>query len=117
KLFKPRELQEKEPLRTLDRGTTIEIPQAQVTGIISQAQALAMDAADVFNDYFSSNIGSIIGEGLSGIATGIGNAIASGGNVIEAFGKGVLGAFGNFLSEFGEKLIAYGIAAGAFAKL
>lgn len=117
KIFKPRKLEEKDPLRTLDRGVTIEIPQAQVTGIISQAQALAMDAADVFNDYFSSNIGSIIGEGLSGIATGIGNAIASGGNVIEAFGKGVLGAFGNFLSEFGEKLIAYGIAAGAFAKL
>lgn len=101
----------------MDRGVTIAIPELQISGIISQAQAVAEDAAAVFNEYFSSNIGAMIGEGLSNIATGIGQAIANGGNVIEAFGRGLLQSFGNFLSEFGKQLITYGIAAGAFGKL
>lgn len=102
---------------SLDRGTTIGIPQVQITGIITDAQALAIEAADTFNEFFSANIGQMIGEGLGNIASGIGNAIAEGGNIIEAFGKGILDSFGKFLSEFGKRLIDYGIAAGAFAKL
>lgn len=112
KKFKPAE-----QIGSLDRGTTIGIPQVQITGIITDAQALAIEAADTFNEFFSQNLGSMIGEGLGNIASGIGNAIAEGGNVIEAFGKGILDSFGKFLSEFGKRLIDYGIAAGAFAKL
>ena len=104
-------------LRELPGQSTIQIGQAQVTGIISQAQAMAEDAAATFNDYFSQNIGQMIGEGIGSIAQGIGQAIGQGGNIIEAFGNSLLQTFGNFLSKFGEQLITYGIAAGAFGKL
>lgn len=46
----------------------------------------------------------------------IGEALASGGNVIKAVGQSVLRSFGKFLGQFGEQLIAYGVSAIAFGK-
>ena len=106
-----------EQIGSLDRGTTLDIGKVNVKGVVDDAIMAAIMAADAFNEFFSANIGQMIGEGLGNIATGIGNAIAEGGNIIEAFGKGILDSFGKFLSEFGKRLIDYGIAAGAFAKL
>jgi hypothetical protein len=47
----------------------------------------------------------------------IGETLASGGNVLKAIGGSILKSFGNFLGQFGQQLIAYGVAAGAFGKL
>lgn len=46
----------------------------------------------------------------------IGEALATGGNVIQAVGQSVLKSFGRFLGQFGEQLIAYGVATIAFGK-
>lgn len=47
----------------------------------------------------------------------IGETLASGGNVLKAIGGSLLKSFARFLGQFGEQLIAYGVAAGAFGKL
>jgi hypothetical protein len=47
----------------------------------------------------------------------IGETLASGGNVLKAIGGSVLKSFSNFLGQFGQQLIAYGVAASAFGKV
>lgn len=108
-----------EQFRQLDRGVTLDIPEVQFGKIYTDSEIAGIEAAERFSEFFNENIniGDMIGQGIGNIASTIGDAIGKGGNVIEAFGRGVLGAFGDFLSEFGKKLIAYGIAASAFAKL
>lgn len=46
---------------------------------------------------------------FSGIAGGIGEALANGQSAMQAFGDGLLKAFGQLIVEFGEKLILLGI--------
>jgi len=57
-----------------------------------------------------------VGPAVASVFNNIGRAIAEGGNLIGAIGKGILGSFGQFLSEFGNRLIAYGVAALAFSE-
>jgi hypothetical protein len=47
----------------------------------------------------------------------IGETLAAGGNVFQALGQSVLKSFARFLGQFGEQLIAYGVAATAFGKV
>jgi hypothetical protein len=47
----------------------------------------------------------------------IGETLANGGNVLQAIGGSILTSFANFLGQFGQQLIAYGIAGSAFGKL
>lgn len=47
----------------------------------------------------------------------IGETLAAGGNVFEAIGQSILKSFARFLGQFGEQLIAYGVAATAFGKV
>jgi hypothetical protein len=47
----------------------------------------------------------------------IGEALATGGNVLKAIGGSLLKSFARFLGQFGEQLIAYGVAASAFGKV
>lgn len=54
---------------------------------------------------------------FSGIGEAIGSALASGQNVLQAIGKSLLSTIGGFLSQFGDKLIAFALASSAFAKL
>jgi len=60
--------------------------------------------------------GSIAGT-FEALGNTIANALSSGANVIEAFGKTILVAIGNFLSDFGSLLIKYAVASQAFDKL
>lgn len=48
---------------------------------------------------------------LSGIGTSIGDALASGENVLSAVGNSVIQSFGSFLGQLGDLLIQYGVAA------
>lgn len=50
-----------------------------------------------------------VASALSGVAQGIGSALASGQDAMQAFGDGLLKAFGQIIVEFGEKLILLGI--------
>lgn len=47
----------------------------------------------------------------------IGETLATGGNIFKAVGQSVLKSFARFLGQFGEQLIAYGVAATAFGKV
>lgn len=56
-------------------------------------------------------------QGIQSTFAGVGRAIADGANIFAAFGAGIIGAFGNFLSQFGQQLISYGVAALAFSNV
>ena len=76
------------------------------------------NAARLFKESFSQAfVGQEIGNAISTFANTIGQGLASGANLIDSIGAGILGSFGQFLSAFGQQLIQYGIAAGAFAKV
>jgi hypothetical protein len=65
-------------------------------------------------DDFSKNVTAIINngivEGLSGVGESLGSALASGENVLEAFGNSVLSTVGSVLVQFGKMTIAAGVA-------
>ncbi len=60
--------------------------------------------------------GSITDTFMS-LGDAIGNALANGTNVIQAMGQSLLQSMGKFLSNFGDQLIKYAVAAKAFSKL
>ena len=51
---------------------------------------------------------------FSDLGSSLGEALASGTDVVEALGQSLIGSFGRFLSQLGDQLIAYGLAAQAF---
>ena len=71
------------------------------------------DFAFTINDLLKNNVtDAFVDLGFS-----IGEALASGGNVLKAIGGSLLRSFSRFLGQFGEQLIAYGVAASAFGKV
>ena len=65
-------------------------------------------------DSINDLIGNTIGSTISRVGETIGEALVSGANIIQALGGTLLQAFGQFLSQLGDRLIAYGLAAEAF---
>lgn len=69
---------------------------------------------------FATNVRDLLQNNLANafidLGYTIGEALATGGNVIQAVGQSVLKSFGRFLGQFGEQLIAYGVATIAFGK-
>lgn len=70
------------------------------------------DFAFTVRDLLQNNLAAA----FSDLGYSIGEALATGGNVIQAVGQSVLKSFGRFLGQFGEQLIAYGVATIAFGK-
>ena len=70
---------------------------------------------------FSSNINILVRENLAGAFTdfglSIGEALAKGENVINAIGQSLLSSMAKFIGDFGQQLIAVGVAGLAFATL
>lgn len=64
-----------------------------------------------FNEGFAQLGSSAVVEGLSSGFSAIGEAIASGGSVIEALGQSLIGTIGDVLSELGMMLIKKGASA------
>jgi TP901 family phage tail tape measure protein len=60
---------------------------------------------------------SSIADTFSGLGEVIGNALAEGGNVLQAIGRSILNSMGQFLSSFGDQLIKYSIAALTFDRI
>ena len=58
-----------------------------------------------------------IGNAFLDLGNSIGEAIATGGNVIQAIGQSLLKSIGNFLGQLGQQLIAFGVAGLNFGKL
>lgn len=75
-------------------------------GFIDRLRNMATDTKTVlfeWNDVFASGLGSI--------GDTIGQALANGGNVLQAVGSSLLGSLGALLSAIGDKLITVGITA------
>ena len=74
---------------------------------------LALELQKKTIEDFNKELGSIVTNGtvnaLAGIGESIGSALASGGNVIDAVGKSILGSMGSMLQELGKATIAYGV--------
>ena len=72
----------------------------EIDTVIKHSQLLIAETELIQKAY--ADLFATVGEGLADIFTGDGG--------IEDFGNRVLGAFGKFLQQFGELLIAYGVA-------
>jgi hypothetical protein len=71
------------------------------------------DFAKTINDLITGNVT----DAFIDLGYTIGETLASGGNVLKAIGGSLLKSFSRFLGQFGEQLIAYGVAASAFGKV
>lgn len=84
---------------------------------IKKEQDRIKELQRTFNDEMSNLIQSGLSGTINGVAQGIGEALANGGNVFAAAGKGLIDGFSNFLSQFGKLLVEYGAAAVLKSKL
>lgn len=70
---------------------------------------------------FAFNVNDILQNQIGGafisLGDNIGQALATGGNVIQAIGQSLLQSIAGFLGQLGEQLILFGVAGGAFGKL
>ena len=70
---------------------------------------------------FATTMLGILDGGLANafvdLGQSIGEALATGGNVLSAVGKSLLGSVGNLLGQFGKQLIAFGVAGLSYSKL
>ena len=69
----------------------------------------SLERLNAFNEELSSIVTNGTVNALAGIGESIGSALASGGNVIDAVGKSILGSMGSMLQELGKATIAYGV--------
>ena len=70
-----------------------------------------MSKLQQFNDSANNIIQGSISQTFSNLGASIGEALATGGNVLNAIGNTILNGLGNFLSEMGGKLVEYGTLA------
>jgi len=75
------------------------------------------DTLKQFNDNASQIITDNIANTFGQLGTSIGEALATGGNVLTAIGQTILQGLSNFLSDMGTELIKYGTLAVAKGKI
>jgi hypothetical protein len=96
----------------LDAAPVIEIPdidESSKSRFLSNLQEFSQN----INDILKNNIASA----FSDLGTNIGQALATGANVISEIGKSLLNSIGSFLGDLGQQLIAYGVAGLSFGIL
>jgi hypothetical protein len=74
--------------------------------ILSDAQELGKEMGSAL----SSGLKSLATEGLTQFGEFLGNVISGGDMTVQDFGRGLLDSIGKFMSQFGEAMIAMGIA-------
>jgi len=99
----------------IDKGKIIS-PEIKIDEVAKNANdeliaglAMQQRTLDEFNDGLNNTISQGTVSALSGIGESIGSALASGGNVIDAVSKSILGSMGSMLQELGKATIAYGV--------
>ena len=78
----------------------------QELGIVTQAQELGKKAGESL----SSGLKSLATEGLTAFGNFLGSVISGGDVTMKDFGRGLLDSIGKFMGQFGEAMIAIGIA-------
>jgi hypothetical protein len=89
----------------------------QIPDIVDEGAILMTEALLNFNNSANELITNSIANTFSQLGTAIGEAIATGGNVLSAIGKTIIQAFAGFLSDMGDLLIKYGTYAVIKGKL
>lgn len=89
----------------------------QVTNTLSVETAKMLILLQEFNDAANDLILNSIANTFSNLGNAIGEALATGGDVLSAIGQTIIGAFANFLSSMGDLLIKYGTLAVIKGKL
>jgi len=69
-----------------------------------------------FNEAVNELIQNSIATTFADLGNVIGNALATGGDVLSAIGTGLIQSLGSFLSALGDKLITYGLLLAGFGK-
>jgi hypothetical protein len=87
-----------------------EIPAIKLATEAISAELLA------FNDNANQLIMGSITDTFAGLGSALGEALATGGNVLNALGKSLLNSLGSFLGSLGKQMIAFGITALFFDK-
>ena len=91
--------------------TFIELPQELFDQqAIAAAKRQAADLGEEMGDALSSGLKSLATEGLTQFGEFLGSVISGGDMTIKDFGKGLLDSIGKFMGQFGEAMIAMGIA-------
>jgi|694.fasta_scaffold14461_2 hypothetical protein len=85
----------------------------QINKKIPPLEQRMAEFANTINDLLKNNVT----DAFIDLGYTIGETLASGGNVLKAVGGSLLKSFSRFLGQFGEQLIAYGVAASAFGKV
>lgn len=71
---------------------------------------------ETFNQGFNNLLQDALPDAFFDLFASIGEAIGSGGNVLNAMGKSVLSSLGQFLSQLGKQFVIYGTAVALFGK-
>ena len=77
---------------------------------IAAAKKQAADLGEEMGDALSSGLQALATEGLTQFGEFLGSVISGGDMTIKDFGKGLLDSIGKFMGQFGEAMIAMGIA-------
>lgn len=86
-----------------------------IIGLQSQFAQLS-DIGNFVGDAINMAFDTVVGT-ITESFSAMGEAMATGGNVMAAFGEAVLGGIGNFLGELGKQMVQYGVAALAMSVL
>jgi hypothetical protein len=89
----------------------------QIPDIIDEGAILMAEALLNFNNSANELIVNTIGSTFSQLGSAIGEALATGGDVLLAIGTSIIQAFAGFLSDMGDLLIKYGTLAVLKGKL
>lgn len=76
---------------------------------VSLQTAEMLLALQSFNEQANEIISNSISSTFAGLGEAIGNALATGGNVLEAVGRGLLSSLGGVLTEMGKMAIQVGV--------
>lgn len=102
-------------LPTIKGDISYSIP--NIKNQVTKQQTEILKAQEQFNQDFAQLVNGGFLNSVGAIGENIGEALATGGSVIQAAGNALLKGFSQFLSNFGDLLIEYGAAAVLKAKL
>ena len=77
---------------------------------IAAAKRQAADLGEEMGDALSSGLKALATEGLTQFGEFLGTVISGGDMTVKDFGRGLLDSLGKFMSQFGEAMVAMGIA-------
>jgi hypothetical protein len=122
-LFRPKDLKAIQGMQPTGLEATPSLALFTTDGLkefrekLSEEQIRIQNLLLDLNESINMLINDTIASTFSQLGDAIGNALATGGNVLQSVGATLLQQMGKFMSSFGDQLIRFGLSAKAFAKL